>query len=152
MSKANVSSVSICAEQSSRPIDPPVSDLDLDSTIDESIDQSAVNRTILMSLNRLNENFTNFTEQYQEDDVQIDSQPLDNHVENPENVDIQADIASLIQSGRQVDRVSAYITNDNANEAEVLQYEQQLDLNVDVKGPAISEKLAVWLINCGCKE
>ena len=33
MSKANVSSVSICAEQSSRPIDPPVSDLDLDSTI-----------------------------------------------------------------------------------------------------------------------
>ena len=53
MSKANVSSVSICAEQSSRPIDPPVSDLDLDSTIDESFDQSAVNHAILLSLNRL---------------------------------------------------------------------------------------------------
>ncbi|CAB4008086.1 Hypothetical predicted protein, partial [Paramuricea clavata] len=104
MSKANVSSVSICAEQSSRPIDLPVSDLDLDSTIDESIDQSAVNRAILMSLNRLNENFTSFTEQYQEDDVETDSQPTDDHVENPENVDIQADIDSLIQSGGQVDR------------------------------------------------
>jgi hypothetical protein len=81
MSKASVSSVSICAEQSSRPIDPPVSDLDLDSTIDESIDQSAVNRAILMSLNRLKRKF----------DVDIDSQPIDDHVENPENVDIQAD-------------------------------------------------------------
>jgi hypothetical protein len=40
-----------------------------------------------------------------------------------------------------VDRVSADITNDNANEAEVLQCEQQLDLNVDVKGPAISVKI-----------
>jgi hypothetical protein len=33
------------------------------------------------------------------------------------------------------------IVNDNANEAEVLQCEQQLDLNVDVKGPAISVKI-----------
>jgi hypothetical protein len=57
MSKASVSSVSIRAEQSSRPIGPPVSDLDLDSTIDESIDQSAVNRAILMSLNRLKREF-----------------------------------------------------------------------------------------------
>jgi hypothetical protein len=54
-----------------------------------------------MSLNRLNENFTSFTEQYLEDDIEIDSQPPDDHVENPENVDIQADIDSLIQSGGQ---------------------------------------------------
>ena len=57
------------------------------------------------------------------------------------SISVQADIDSLIQSGGQVDRVSADITNDNANEAEVLQYEQQLDLNVNVKGPAISEKI-----------
>jgi hypothetical protein len=71
MSKASVSSVSICAKQSSRPIDPPLSDLDLDSTIDESIDQSVVNRAILISLNPLNENFTSLTEQYQDYDVDI---------------------------------------------------------------------------------
>ena len=49
-----------------------------------------MNRAILMSLNRLNENFTSFTEQHQEDDVEIDSQPIDDHVENPENVDISS--------------------------------------------------------------
>jgi hypothetical protein len=37
----------------------------------------------------------------------MDSQPIDDHFENSEILDIQADIDSLIQSGGQVHHVSA---------------------------------------------
>jgi hypothetical protein len=146
MSKANVSSVSICAEQSSRPIDPS------QRYWWKFWSKCSEPRDFIEFESLKNENFTSFTEQYQEADVAIASRPIDEHVENPENVDIQADIDSLIHSGGQVDRVSVEITNDNANEAEVLQYEQQLDLNVDVKGPAISEKIGGFVNKCDCKE
>ena len=33
-------------------------------------------------------------------------------------------------------------TTANANETEILQYDTQLDLNIDVKGPPINEKIS----------
>ena len=67
MSKANVSSVSISSEHSSQPTDQPVSNLD-DETSEHCTDHSSVNRAILLSLNRLNENFASSTQHSYEDE------------------------------------------------------------------------------------
>ena len=64
MSQASASSASICAEQNARPTDQPASD--------QATDQSAVNRAILLSLDRLNDNFACFSQQY--DNELVDSE------------------------------------------------------------------------------
>ena len=135
MSQASVSSASICAEQNARPTDQPASD--------QATDQSAVNRAILMSLDRLNDNFACFSQQYDDELVDSESVLLEEQADNPVNLDIQADIDSLIQpcepSG---DHTGVLNTTANANETDILQYDKQLDLNIDVQGPPINEKIS----------
>ncbi|XP_028403989.1 uncharacterized protein LOC114526591 [Dendronephthya gigantea] len=133
---ADASGVSICSEHSSRTSDQPVSDLD-------TSEQSSVNRAILMSLNRLNENFASFSHQYEESFVDTESTPADDGVDNPENIDIQADIESLIQADKTMveNQLGQNVVAD-ANECEILQYDKQLDINIEVKGPTINEKVS----------
>ena len=135
MSQASVSSASICAEQNARPTDQPASD--------QTTDQSAVSRAILMSLDRLNDNFPCFSQQYDDELVDSESVLLEEQADNPVNLDIQADIDSLIQpcehSG---DHTGVLNTTANANETDILQYDKQLDLNIDVQGPPINEKIS----------
>ena len=135
MSEASVSSVSICAEQNARPTDQPASD--------QATDQSAVNRAILMSLDRLNDNFTCFSQQYDDELVDSELVLLEEQADNPVNLDIQADIDSLIQPcEHSVDHTGVLNTTANANETDILQYDKQLDLNLDVQGPPINEKIS----------
>ena len=69
-----------------------------------AIKQSAVNRAVLMSLDRLNDNFVT-SQQY--DDEFVDSEPvlLEEQTDNPANLDIQADIDSLIQTIEAINRL-----------------------------------------------
>ena len=69
-----------------------------------AIKQSAVNRAVLMSLDRLNDNFAT-SQQY--DDEFVDSEPvlLEEQTDNPANLDIQADIDSLIQTIEAINRL-----------------------------------------------
>ena len=116
-----------CVGTSLPPEDQPESDLVLD-------DQNSVNRAILMGLQKLNDNLTRLNSSgpevddqavaYNVDDEQDDEIIVD---ENPFNLDIQADIDSIINPVGQTS-----IDYDN-NEADIIQYDSQLDLNVDVK-------------------
>ena len=133
MSQASVSSASICAEQNARPTDQPASD--------QTTDQSAVNRAILMSLDRLNDNFACFSQQYDDELVDSESVLLEEQADNPVNLDIQADIDSLIQPCEHLGDHTG-VLNTNANETDILQYDKQLDLNIDVQGPPINEKIS----------
>ena len=69
-----------------------------------AIKQSAVNRAVLMSSDRLNDNFAT-SQQY--DDEFVDSEPvlLEEQADNPANLDIQADIDSLIQTIEAINRL-----------------------------------------------
>ena len=96
-----------------------------------------------MTLDRLNNNFASLSQQY--DDEFVDSEPvlLEKQADNPANLDIQANIDSLIQTRDQsVDNTGVLDTTANANETEILQCDKQLDLNMDVKGPPINEKIS----------
>ena len=112
--------MSISSEHSSRPTDQPASDLD-DETSEHCTDQSSVNRAILQSLNRLNENFASLTQHsYPDEFAESEAAPAEGHADNPANIDIQADIDNLLQTGDNpvVDKSLEGATS-NANETEI---------------------------------
>ena len=135
MSKAGDSSVS--THNQKQPADQPERDLTLfgdDNGHNHNInsEQGLLSQAILASINRLNYNFQHFTQQFET----LEGDEYDEVNDNPNNVNILADIENIASSDGQE------VANSNEHDDDVLQYASQLDLDDDVKGPKINEKIA----------
>jgi hypothetical protein len=90
----------------------------------------------LESLERLNDNFSSFSYQ-QTDDSQAYQDEVEGVDEDNPFIDIQQDLVNLTNPAS-----AAGLAAENDNESDVVDYDSQLDLNTDVKGPKINEKVA----------
>ncbi len=139
MSKAGDSSVS--TQNQKQPADQPERDLTLfgdDNGHNHNInsEKGSLSQAILASINRLNNNFQLFTQQFET----VEGDEYDEVNDNPNNVNILADIENIASSDSQ--EVAQNFANSNEHDDDVLQYASQLDLDDDVKGPKINEKIA----------
>ncbi len=97
MSKAGDSSVSI--QNQKQPADQPERDLTLfgdDNGHNHNInsEQGSLSQAIFASINRLNNNFQHFTQQFEK----VDGDEYDEANDNPNNVNILADIENIASS------------------------------------------------------
>jgi hypothetical protein len=139
MSKAGDSSVS--TQNQKQPADQPERDLTLfgdENGHNHNInsEQGSLSQAILASINRLNNNFQHFTQQFET----VEGDEYDEVNDNPNNVNILADIENIASSDSQ--EIAQNFANSNEHDDDVLQYASQLDLDDDVKGPKINEKIA----------
>ena len=131
MSKAGDSCAS--TQNLIQPADQPASNLlsfGDDSEHDITSERGSLGQALLTSITRLNSNFQTFTQQFEFDDCN----------DNPNDVNILADI-DHIASGDSSE-IAPDVYNLNEHDVDVLQYASQLDLDDEVKGPKINEKIA----------
>lgn len=128
------------SESMSVPKGQPVSDL-TQSTL---LEQSSVNRAILESLERLNQNFASFSE-YQQLDNDYPHQQVDDFGERSHEesspIDIQQEFDDIVSPVR-VPTESPQDETSKDDESDIVAYDSQFDLNIDSKGPKINDKVA----------
>jgi len=106
-----------------------------------------VNRAILEGLERLSQSFANFSgPDYYQAEEQDERPEESGEVDNGAFINIQEDLDGIANPAA-VDTPDA--TAENANESSILDYGNQLDIDSDVKGPKINEKVAT-VINKLC--
>ena len=128
------------SESTSEPKGQPVSGLN-QSTL---LDQSSVNRAILESLERLNHNFATFSEyQYPENDYsheQVDEVGERSNDSSP--VDIHQEVNAIVNPVNDAEDIESPQDTPRNDESDIVDYDSQLDLNLDTKGPKINDKVA----------
>ena len=108
------------------------------------LEQSSVNRAILESLERLNHNFATFSEyQYPENDY---SHELVNESGERSNdsspVDIHQDVNGIVSPVNEAEDIESPQDTPRNDESDIVDYDGQLDLSLDTKGPNINDKVA----------
>ncbi|XP_068697665.1 uncharacterized protein [Montipora foliosa] len=128
------------SESTSEPKGQPVSGLK-QSTL---LEQSSVNLAILESLERLNQNFAAFSEyQYPENDYsheQVDEVGERSNVSSP--VDIHQEVNAIVNPVNDSEDIESSQDKPRNDESDIVDYDSQLDLNIDTKGPKINDKVA----------
>lgn len=128
------------SESTSEPKGQPVSGLN-QSTL---LDQSSVNRAILESLERLNHNFATFSEyQYPENDYsheQVDEVGERSNDSSP--VDIHQEVNAIVNPVNDAEDIESPQDTPRNDESDIVDYDSQLDLNLDTKVPKINDKVA----------
>ena len=130
------------SESTSEPKGQPVSGLKQSSLLE----QSSVNRAILesASLERLNQNFATFSEyQYPENDYsheQVDEVGERSNDSSP--VDIHHEVNAIVNPVNDSEDIESPQDKPRNDESDIVDYDSQLDLNIDTKGPKINDKVA----------
>ena len=135
-----MSEVGDSSESTSEPKGQPVSGLKK-STL---LEQSSVNRAISESLERLNQTFATFSEyQYPENDYaheQVDEVGERSNDSSP--VNIHQEVYAIVNPVNNAEDFESPQDKPSNNESDIVDYDSQLDLNIDTKSPKINDKVA----------
>ena len=138
------------SESTSEPNGQPVSGLN-QSTL---LEQSSVNPAILESLERLNYNFATFSEnQYPGNDYsheQVDEVGERSNDSSP--VDIHQEVNAIVNPVNDAEDIESPQDTPRNDESDIVDYDSQLDLNLDTKGPKLMTKWLESLISYVYKE
>ena len=109
-----------------------------------SLEQSSINGAILEGLERLNQNFTTFSEyQCPENDYsrkQVDEVGERSNASSP--ADIHQEVDAIVNPVNDAEDIELPQDKPRNDESDIVDYDSQLDLNIDTKGPKINDKVA----------